>query len=81
MYVCTYLHTSCIVYDTHTHTHTHTRTHIYNTNTQTNTHTHTNQIKGMPNNIFAKSLPEEEIFEKVGKGKAVGQLYGLGAPW
>ena len=41
----------------------------------------TPEIKGNPNNIISGKWKQEEIFDRVVKGKPVGQTYGLGAPW
>ena len=41
----------------------------------------TPDIKGNPNNIISGKWKQEEIFDRVVKGRPVGQTYGLGAPW
>ena len=41
----------------------------------------TTEIKSNPNNIISGKWKQDEIFERVEKGKPVGQTYGLGAPW
>ena len=39
------------------------------------------KIKGQPNNLFSKSLKDNDIIDKIMEGKPVAQTYGLGAPW
>lgn len=41
----------------------------------------TTKMAGNDNNILSKPWVMSDIFEKVEKGKPVGQTYGLGAPW
>ncbi len=41
----------------------------------------TTQIRGNDNNLYAKSVLQSEIPDKIGKGFPVAQTYGLGAPW
>lgn len=41
----------------------------------------TTKVKGQAANIFPSYVTNADVFERVGKGRAVGQLYGLGAPW
>jgi len=41
----------------------------------------TPKIKGEVNLLHSKRIKEDEIFDRVQKGKPVAQTYGLGAPW
>jgi peptidyl serine alpha-galactosyltransferase len=41
----------------------------------------TTKMAGQQNNIVSKPVVESEIFDRVKKGYAAGQTYGLGAPW
>jgi len=41
----------------------------------------TTRMAGQQNNIVSKPVMENEIFARAGRGHAVGQTYGLGAPW
>lgn len=41
----------------------------------------TTEIQGNNNNLYDRSVKKEELVAKIGKGRAVAQTYGLGAPW
>jgi len=41
----------------------------------------TTKVAGEANLIFSSGNKASDIFDRVGKGKAVAQQYGLGAPW
>lgn len=41
----------------------------------------TTKVKGEVNLLYSSGIKEDEIFDEIGRGRPVGQQYGLGAPW